>query len=195
MKAVNYRSPDVRKAWEAEQKKRAEVIRACKDVTPVATFNDDWRDQAECRGADPTLFYPKERMNGRRRNGSYSASETVDTQEARQVCLTCPVRGECLGDALTQRERFGIRGGLTPAERRPFAATWETFSCRGCGDVFHGGPVAHNKVRNFCDACRVTNRQEAVAKSRRKHATGDPYRVGTPRGQNFQGEAAWGTSA
>jgi len=165
MKAVNYRSPDVRAAWDAEQKKRAAVIRACKDVTPVATFSDDWRDHAECRGADPTLFYPKERMNGRRRNGSYASSETEDTQQARQVCLTCPVRGECLGDALTQRERWGIRGGLTAPERRPFGAKWETFLCRRCSTIFDGGPAERGRIRNYCEGCRV----EVVQASKAEH--------------------------
>lgn len=155
MRAADYRSPAVRKAWDDEAKRRTEVIRACKDVKPVVTYDDAWRGQAECRGADPTLFYPGERPNGRPKGWRPVDYETDDLQQARQTCLSCPVRGECLGDALTYRERFGVRAGLTPAERRPFAQTWETFICRRCSIIFDGGPSERGRIRNYCDACRI----------------------------------------
>lgn len=41
---------------------------------------------------------------------------------AKQICSRCPVRAECLADALATQDRFGIRGGLTPGERRRFQA-------------------------------------------------------------------------
>ena len=40
------------------------------------------------------------------------------TREAKRVCLTCNVRGECLEYALAHDERFGIWGGLSERERR-----------------------------------------------------------------------------
>ena len=40
------------------------------------------------------------------------------TREAKRVCLTCEVRGECLEYALQNDERFGIWGGLSERERR-----------------------------------------------------------------------------
>jgi hypothetical protein len=54
-------------------------------------------------GIDPELFFPDEQ---------YSAS----VSQAREVCLTCPVRARCLelfGDL-----PYGIVGGLTASERR-----------------------------------------------------------------------------
>ena len=39
-------------------------------------------------------------------------------REAKRVCLTCDVRGECLEYALAHDERFGIWGGLSERERR-----------------------------------------------------------------------------
>ena len=43
--------------------------------------------------------------------------------DARVVCAPCPVRAECLADALvTDRGGTGMRGGLTPAERAPLEA-------------------------------------------------------------------------
>lgn len=37
---------------------------------------------------------------------------------ARAVCLECPVRLECLADALDSQSPFGVWGGLTERERR-----------------------------------------------------------------------------
>ncbi|MBT0993938.1 WhiB family transcriptional regulator [Cellulomonas sp. DKR-3] len=39
-------------------------------------------------------------------------------REARAVCQTCPVRLECLADALDNRMDFGVWGGMTERERR-----------------------------------------------------------------------------
>lgn len=40
--------------------------------------------------------------------------------DAIEICETCPVRQECLEDALTLQisDDHGIRGGLTPEQRR-----------------------------------------------------------------------------
>lgn len=39
-------------------------------------------------------------------------------REAREVCLGCAVRLECLADALDSRVDFGVWGGMTERERR-----------------------------------------------------------------------------
>jgi WhiB family redox-sensing transcriptional regulator len=43
---------------------------------------------------------------------------TDDTRAAKRVCLSCPVKQECLDYALERDEPFGIWGGLTARERR-----------------------------------------------------------------------------
>lgn len=43
--------------------------------------------------------------------------------EGRALCDGCPVRVDCLDYALTVGERFGMWGGLTPAERGRLART------------------------------------------------------------------------
>lgn len=48
--------------------------------------------------------------------GSIVSTEANDV--ARQVCARCPVRDACLQDALLTRDRFGMRGGLSPHERK-----------------------------------------------------------------------------
>ncbi len=44
--------------------------------------------------------------------------EGAAQRSAREVCLRCPVRVECLIDALDHRIAFGVWGGLTERERR-----------------------------------------------------------------------------
>lgn len=39
-------------------------------------------------------------------------------REVRAVCMSCPVRLECLADALDSRTDFGVWGGMTERERR-----------------------------------------------------------------------------
>ncbi|WP_370514051.1 WhiB family transcriptional regulator [Cellulomonas sp. JZ18] len=39
-------------------------------------------------------------------------------RDARGVCLGCPVRLDCLADALDSRADFGVWGGMTERERR-----------------------------------------------------------------------------
>lgn len=69
---------------------------------------DDWRTQAACRGMDPRIFFPP-------RN-----EDSVGwARHAKAICARCPVKAECLDDALGPPfEPEGIRGGLTAKERR-----------------------------------------------------------------------------
>lgn len=64
---------------------------------------ENWRDQALCAQVDPELFFPE-------KGGSSKAAKTI--------CKLCPVRLECLQDALDHGDRFGVRGGLSERERR-----------------------------------------------------------------------------
>jgi WhiB family redox-sensing transcriptional regulator len=62
-----------------------------------------WTAQAACRGTDTEIFYPV----------------TPDEEaEALSICATCPVRAQCLDDAIRNREIYGIWGGTTPEQRR-----------------------------------------------------------------------------
>jgi WhiB family redox-sensing transcriptional regulator len=68
-----------------------------------------WVEQAACRHEDPGLFYPPEEEHGR--------NAVLRGTLAKRICLGCPVLGECTSYALTHDERYGVWGGLTPAER------------------------------------------------------------------------------
>lgn len=77
-------------------------------MTPDGLFADlrerpQWQDEALCAQADPESWYPE-------KGGSTTA--------AKRVCMECPVRAQCLNEALERQERFGIWGGLSERERR-----------------------------------------------------------------------------
>lgn len=61
-----------------------------------------WAERGACRDVDPdSLFVPGAAQH-----------------RAKRVCASCPVRLDCLAEALDNRMEFGIWGGLTERERR-----------------------------------------------------------------------------
>lgn len=68
-------------------------------------MNGDWREQAACATeGDPELFFA-------------DASDNVGIESAKAICRRCPVTEQCIREAVDTDERWGIRGGLTAAER------------------------------------------------------------------------------
>ena len=61
-----------------------------------------WVTRSACRNVDPDELF----VTGAAQN------------RAKAVCLSCPVRTECLSDALDNRVEFGVWGGMTERERR-----------------------------------------------------------------------------
>jgi WhiB family redox-sensing transcriptional regulator len=74
-------------------------------VAAQRTYNGEkrWQEQANCLGVDPDLFFPE---------------RGASTREAKAVCRSCEVQGDCLEYALAHGEKFGIWGGLSERERR-----------------------------------------------------------------------------
>ncbi|MEV1047858.1 WhiB family transcriptional regulator [Streptomyces sp. NPDC049916] len=70
--------------------------------------SENWRLHAACREEDPDLFFPI---------GS-TGPAVVQTEEAKAVCHTCPVRAACLEWALENGQDAGVWGGLSETERR-----------------------------------------------------------------------------
>lgn len=78
-----------------------------------------WADEAACRDVDLAVFYPQPGYGAYRR--------------AAALCAACPVRRNCLAEALRTESvghRFGMWGGLMPEQRaalalrgRPLAAS------------------------------------------------------------------------
>jgi WhiB family redox-sensing transcriptional regulator len=67
----------------------------------TAVHRDDWTVHAKCRGMEDALF-----------------PEASDQKRAKLVCSGCPVRLECLAEALDNRIEWGVWGGMTERERR-----------------------------------------------------------------------------
>ena len=63
---------------------------------------DEWHARGRCVGADPEIFFPSHGDPG---------------TEARQICASCGVRGDCLKYAI-EADEFGIWAGLDQQQRR-----------------------------------------------------------------------------
>ncbi|REF36821.1 WhiB family transcriptional regulator [Thermasporomyces composti] len=67
------------------------------------TWNGDWVRLAACRGTDdPDRLFV----------------QGAAQHEAKTICMGCPVRTECLAEALDGRIEWGVWGGMTERERR-----------------------------------------------------------------------------
>lgn len=97
----------------------------------------DWTTYAACRNEDPDALF----VQGAEQN------------RAKKICRGCPVRTECLADALDNRIEFGVWGGMTERERRallrrrPNVRSWRALLERARDDYERqpdsDSPVAH----------------------------------------------------
>jgi WhiB family transcriptional regulator, redox-sensing transcriptional regulator len=65
-------------------------------------WNEDWASKALCNEARPDELFVRGAAQNR----------------AKQMCAGCPVRTECLGEALDNHIEWGVWGGMTERERR-----------------------------------------------------------------------------
>jgi WhiB family transcriptional regulator, redox-sensing transcriptional regulator len=70
-----------------------------------------WHTHAACRGVHTNVSYEP---NPKPKDDSWA-------EPARAICSTCPVRAECVREALDRDEKHGVWGGTTNAERRQLA--------------------------------------------------------------------------
>lgn len=66
-------------------------------------WREPWMDDAECARVDPDAWFPE---------------KGESPKPAKKICATCPVIQECREYALRNRERNGIWGGTSDADRR-----------------------------------------------------------------------------
>ena len=129
----------------------------------LARLEEPWRDRAACEGMGCDLFFPEPTaipgVQGWRT--SYDA--------AKVICDRCPVRQECLEEALRYHEAHGMWGGLTPRQRKTEISRRGGERARVC----HVCDVEFLAAGNafYCDeACRSTARRRQVAESKRRTA-------------------------
>jgi WhiB family transcriptional regulator, redox-sensing transcriptional regulator len=67
-------------------------------------LGENWPALASCRNDDPDAMFV----------------EGTEQNVAKRICRGCPVRYECLAEALDNRIEFGVWGGMTERERRAF---------------------------------------------------------------------------
>jgi WhiB family transcriptional regulator, redox-sensing transcriptional regulator len=78
---------------------------------PLPDRSASWREQAACLGADPNLFFPS-------LNSGHNCND-----QALAICTGCPVRTDCLTEALADEAAndgslpYGTRGGMTAKQR------------------------------------------------------------------------------
>ena len=68
----------------------------------MTTWNDDWASQAQCKQTRPDELFVRGAAQNR----------------AKQLCGGCPVKTECLAEALDNQIEWGVWGGMTERERR-----------------------------------------------------------------------------
>ena len=89
----------------------------------------DWTTRAACKGTDPDELF----VQGAAQN------------RAKLICRGCPVRTECLADALDNGIEFGVWGGMTERERRALCSAAGPTSRRGAS--CSSGPVTATSAR------------------------------------------------
>lgn len=83
--------------------------------------NYEWKDKAKCDGEEVDLFYPP------RDKAKYKPI----ADKAKAICFgkdgrpECPVRKECLREAIDTEELHGIWGGLSHRERNALVRKFE----------------------------------------------------------------------
>ena len=87
------------------------------EITTVADERTAWVLQGLCLTADPDKLFVR------------GAAQ----KKAAALCRDCPVKAECLADALDNEVEFGIWGGMTERQRRallkqhPEVESWSDF--------------------------------------------------------------------
>jgi len=95
---------------------------------------EDWAGSAACRSSRPDELFVK----------------GAEQNRAKQLCSGCPVRTECLAEALDNQIEWGVWGGMTERERRallrrrPNVTSWRMLlqaaqTDRGLGNVSAAG--------------------------------------------------------
>jgi len=79
------------------------------------TTIDAWKRHAACRGPHADLFFPPPTFERKR-------EKLERERRAKQICVSCPVRQDCLDFSLRVGEGHGIWGGLNEHERRALPA-------------------------------------------------------------------------
>ncbi|EGD43250.1 WhiB-related protein [Nocardioidaceae bacterium Broad-1] len=102
--------------WEAPKARYEARYTARRTPREQTAWVDEWAPLAACRTAvQPDAMF----VRGGKQN------------KAKQICVGCPVRAECLAEALDNQIDWGVWGGMTERERRALlrrepSTTWRS---------------------------------------------------------------------
>ena len=163
----------------------------------VAGEEPDWRIGAPCSTVNPDLFFDD------------SEDDPLVEEQAKLICMGCPVAAECLDTAMLAREEYGIWGGMTPAERKRYQATWMRLkggrntvkSMRESNGIISAAPHIDRKYharREAATQCREKLSQETSYSERRDEylmvldmIIANPAEVSTKLAQRIGRSATW----
>jgi WhiB family transcriptional regulator, redox-sensing transcriptional regulator len=94
--------PGVRAGWHPGEIDVTVTMDHRSDLMSRTSWVEDWAQRGACGSSDPDALFV----------------QGAAQQQAKTVCLGCPVIAECLADALDNRTEFGVWGGMTERERR-----------------------------------------------------------------------------
>ena len=124
----------------------------------------NWIDMSACAQIGPGPW-DDQATEGARQRGRREAL-------AKSICAECPVIAACLAYAIARRERGGIWGGLTEAERDAGAPTPEPEPpALSCGDAqgSEAGLKRHNRLgEHGCPACLTGAAQAKLERDERR---------------------------
>lgn len=117
--------------WRSER--RTELTEGSRTVRTTIERGERWQDRAICRNTSTDDFFP---------DGEVGTAAQIVYREAAKVCSRCPVAQQCLRAAMKAegsrpaKARFGVFGGLAPAERDALYRTRAQATARAAA----GGP-------------------------------------------------------
>ena len=116
-----------------------------------------WWEVAACKGMNVNLFFPETLM-------------APPSSEAVAVCASCPVKDQCLRDAVS-REEYGYWGGTTHAERMQMTVTDDERrqKVQPCGTV--AGWSRHRRRGESCTKCRLAYNADVRERMRQKRGS------------------------
>jgi len=121
------------------------------------SYNDEWRKEAKCKGMPLEIFFVGSRIN----------QERVLPQ-AKAACDSCPVKSECLEDAIVTKTTNGVRAGLTGAERRVLIRARESLIPKKARPD-HGTRSGYFwELKNGMEPCFECRQADVVYKVRRR---------------------------
>ncbi len=104
------------------------------NVTP-SPAETTWRDSAACRDTDPESFF----------------DERMFPELRRSFCQQCPVRGDCLQEALNNRDA-GLWGGTSQQARNAILRGRPRRACPSC----RNREIVTDDTIQACSACKLS---------------------------------------